>query len=1008
MERGMKKIFTILLLFLVLPVVALAQSGQLRGTITDQETGEPLIGANVLVVGSTQGAATDVNGEYIILNLIADTYEIRSTYIGYQAKTISNVRVVSGLTLEVNFQLAAEGIQVGEVEVIAQRPLVNKYNTNANRIVTSEDIDALPVRGINNILAVTPGVVVQDNAVFIRGGRQDEVGYYLEGTNITDPMVGGSQVFLVQDALEEIQVQSGGYTAEFGGANSGIIKQQIKTGTPDWKFSFEFITDNIGFQGSDDRYAGEQVWGAYWYGYNEVIATFGGPLFTPNIKFFGLFNSNFIRDRTPQDLPGINLGEITDAISNPNDPTTIDLVYPAGARQASWGQSYTGTSSITFDFNPSMIRLVGTYTTFEGPNPWAATRDLTLISNFRNVGRTEMVNTDDMAFNLKYTYLISATSFLELNGGYSFNKLSRFDPDLKDRWLEYGDGKANEEFGYDWPYNPDAPVGEQNRYDTPLAENLFNFKFFPVGANVSAYQNFDRQRINVSASYSSQISTEHNIKVGGEYQSYDIANWSLGNEPILKLPGKIASDPQKIDTLIRREGVNNFGYNPQGEKTNSGIPDYEQSRKPNFMGIYVQDRMEYKDLIINVVLRYDRIDIDNWIPIDPQRPDLTWDRETLDVIASGIAHTEAKDYVSPRLGFSFAVTDETIFHAQWGKFIQQSRLRDIYQGLNATGNNVGGGFFIGSPVGFDVSPTRTTQYDVGFTQQIGEFASFDITGFYKDIQDQVVYSQVNVIESQFGDYAALQNGDVATIKGVEITYNMRRIERFKADANISFTSAQGTGSQVNSNRGIVGAPLDPTITPDGFTPQYISPLDFNQSIRGALNVDYRFGKGDGGPVFQELGLTFLTTYSSGHPYTRGAGTGSLELDARFRRPLEPLNSSTTPSILQVDMRLDKTFNIADALDINIYLWVINLFDTQNIQNVFARTGSGVDDGYLGDPNLGGQQVATFGEDYARVYNALYLDYHQQWYDANTSAAILTQPIIYGPPRQIRFGIRLEY
>ena len=172
-----------------------------------------------------------------------------------------------GLTTGLDFQLAPEGIEVGTVEVIADRQLINKYNTNAERITTSEDIEALPVRGIDNILAVTPGVVVQDNTVFIRGGRQDEVGFYLEGANITDPVTGGRQVTLVQEALEEIKVQSGGYNAEYGNANSGIVQQQIKTGTPSWKFSLEYITDNVGFNSSDDRYSGSQNWGdaAYWY-----------------------------------------------------------------------------------------------------------------------------------------------------------------------------------------------------------------------------------------------------------------------------------------------------------------------------------------------------------------------------------------------------------------------------------------------------------------------------------------------------------------------------------------------------------------------------------------------------------------------------------------------------------------------------------------------------------------------------------------------------------------------
>jgi hypothetical protein len=1002
----MNRIITILFLLLLLPAMALAQSGKLRGQITDQETGEALVGANVIITGTSYGAATDVNGEYIILNLVAGTYEVKASYIGYQAKTVSNVRINADLTTELNFQLPAEGVQVGIVEIVAEKQLVNKYNTNVNRITTSEDIDALPIRGVDNILATTPGVVLQDNQIFIRGGRQDEVGFYLEGSNITDPMVGGRQVTLVQDALEEINVQSGGYNAEYGNANSGIIRQQIKSGTPDWKFSLEYITDNIGFKSSDDRYSGEKSLGSYWFGYNESVVTLSGPLFTPQVKFFGLFNYNFINDAVPQPLPGINLGMIGDATSG----DTINMIYPAGSRPHSWLQNYTGTGSFTLDFNPAIVRLVGTYTSTSAPNPWSATRNITQIGNFLNTGRTEMVETEDGAGNLKLTYLFAGNSFIEFNGGYSFSNLSRFDPYLQDRWLEYGDGKANEEFGFDWPYFVDG-TGEHNRYIAPTALTIFNFNFFPYGAAIAGYQKYNRENINLNLAFTSQVTKEHNLKIGGEYQYFDIANFSFGNEPILTLPSKInddanSSDPVGAETIIRRQGVNNFGYSPLGEKTNDGLPEWEQSRNPSFLGVYAQDRIEYNDLIINVGVRYDRIDIDNWIPIDPTRPELTWVRQTLDVIASGVVQTEARDYVSPRLGFSFPVTDQTIFHAQWGKFVQQSRLRDVYQGLNATGVNVGGGFFIPAPVGFDIQPTRTTQYEIGFTQQIGEFASADITGFYKDIKDQIVYDQVVAAQgSPFGSYFVLTNGDIATTKGVEISYNMRRVERFKVDGSVTFTDAKGTGSFPNSNRGIVGAPLDGVTI---FEPQYISPLEYNQAIRASMNFDYRFGKDDGGPVFQELGLTFLTTYTSGHPYTTGKGGADLEGDARDRQPLEPLNNSTSPSNFQVDMRLDKTFNVADLFDLNIYFYVINLFDTKNVQNVFLRTGTETDDGYLNDPNLGGTQAATYGPDFVALYEALNLDYHQQWYAATTGAAYTTQPVIYGPPRQVRFGIRLEY
>ncbi|MFI5406404.1 MAG: carboxypeptidase regulatory-like domain-containing protein, partial [Nitrososphaerales archaeon] len=650
----MNRIITILFLLLLLPAMALAQ-GKLRGQITDQETGEPLIGANVIIVGTSFGAATDVNGEYIILNLIPDVYEVKASYIGYQSKSISNIRINIGLTTGLDFKLEPEGIQVGTVEIVAEKPLINKYNTNANRITTSEDIEALPVRGVDNILATTPGVILQDNQIFIRGGRQDEVGFYLEGANITDPVVGGRQVTLVQDALEEISVQSGGYNAEYGNANSGIVRQQIKSGTPNWKFSLEYITDNVGFNSSEDRNTGVQNWGdaAYWFGYNESIFTVSGPLLTPQIKFFGLFNYNFIDDVTPQNLPGINLGEVTYTPdpNNPSNSTTIDLTYPAGARPNSWAQNYTGTGSFTFDFNPAIFRLIGTYTAGSAPNPWSTARDLNQIGNLQNQIRTEMTDAEDGAFSLKYTQLFSSSSFLEASVGWSFSQFKRYDPFLEDNWLAYGDGAANEAILgadglplFDYPYNPATGA---DRYTLPLADNLFNFKFFPYGAVVSGYQQSERQNWNVNLAFTSQINEQHNLKAGVEYQFYDIANWSLGNEAILKLPSKIADNPNAIDTLIRREGVNNYGYNPQGVKTNDGLPDYEQSRTPNFLGVYLQDRIEYNDLIINVGLRYDRIDIANYVPIDGTRPELTWNQLTIDVIPSGVVKTEANDYLSP-------------------------------------------------------------------------------------------------------------------------------------------------------------------------------------------------------------------------------------------------------------------------------------------------------------------------------------------------------------------------
>lgn len=108
----MNRWFTILFSLLLLPTIMLAQTGKIKGKVTDLTSGEPLIGANVLVVGTSLGAATDVKGEYAIFNLQAGVYEVKASYIGYQTITLTNVRVNTDLTTELNFQLPGEGFQL--------------------------------------------------------------------------------------------------------------------------------------------------------------------------------------------------------------------------------------------------------------------------------------------------------------------------------------------------------------------------------------------------------------------------------------------------------------------------------------------------------------------------------------------------------------------------------------------------------------------------------------------------------------------------------------------------------------------------------------------------------------------------------------------------------------------------------------------------------------------------------------------------------------------------------
>ncbi len=384
--------------------------------------------------------------------------------------------------------------------------------------------------------------------------------------------------------------------------------------------------------------------------------------------------------------------------------------------------------------------------------------------------------------------------------------------------------------------------------------------------------------------------------------------------------------------------------------------------------------------------------MDNLKLADPTRPELAFTDIAKDgiLLDEGFTEVEAFSSLSPRLSVSFPVTDRTVFHAGYGKYVQQPSLNQAYLGYHSLGYEMEQSNFFSQPTGADLRPVRKTHYEVGFRQQLSDFMAVDITGYYDDIKGQIYFDITDTdTDSPYQSYNTKDNGDFSTTKGVEIQLTMRRYNRLSGTASLSLQDARGTGSFPNGNAGIVGAPIDGVTV---FRPVYVSPLTFNRPLKGTIFLDYRFGVDDGPAVLDQFGVSVLATFNSGHPFTRGFGGSNIETDARFRQPLEPLNASLTPSNMNVDLKIDKTFGIFDNLAANIYVRVLNLFDTRNVEDVYIRSGAADDDGYISDPDLGGKLVETFGEVYEELYRSTGIDYNG----------------FYGDARQILLGIRLEY
>ena len=981
-----KKLLLISVIVSMLPFALLAQStGKIVGQITDQATGEPLPGVNVTVDNTLLGANTDFDGYYVILNVPVNVYTVRASFIGFQEVAVEGVRVSANITTDVNFQLKETPLELGEVIVITgARPLVEKNITQSYSLVTAEQMESIPVRGLNNILDLQASVVVQDGNVHIRGGRSNETGYYLDGASIVNPVNNQRSVYVIQDAVEELQVLAGGYTAEFGGANSGIVKSDLKTGTSDYHFSLDAQTDNF----VDN---GKRFLDTYSYGESIISGTVSGPIMMNNIRFFIAGENWYTGDNAKRFSEGFTFNNLVDvepnnpAVANGN-PDTVSLNYLPGFTPRNAFNQYSLNGTLLFDFKPIQFRLTGVYTTSANRT---STAPMTNMLNSRQL----VTNLNDMLLSGKLTYVFSGTSFLDVKASYYNRNSETEDPWFGTDWRKWADSLAISNF-------TNGAVTYRDRWRSPYAYRLLGIPFNREGTAPGNYVQTKQDYIGGNVDFVTQANKYNEIKVGGEIRLFTVRQYSINPVVMEDVETYGREDLVPDDVMAGRAG-NIYGYDYWGNEIESG---FNGPRKPVFGAFYVQDKMEFKDLIINAGLRLDYFDTDDKVLRDPSNP-------VVDFNTNLIAESEWSDKkpvteVSPRLGISFPISQKTVFYAQYGKFIQMPELNNVYYNNRQLGRQiVSGGFFYLAPIGFAMDPMKTTQYELGFRQQMGEVAAIDITGFYKNVKGYPTTVRVPAAPgADIQTYYAITNGDFATTKGLEFKVNLRRVNRLQAQLNYTLTDAEGTGSGESTYYGAVyrGTQV-PTIT---------SPLEFEQTHRGSVILDYRWGVNDGGPVLERLGANAVFTFSSGHPYTTAyappggqadpytAGVDYMQ-DPRSREALEPINSSMTPWNFNIDLRLDKSFNIVENLVGTVYIRVTNLLDTKNVINVYQMTGSAVDDGYISDPTRYASNLNAYGPEYLDLYRAI---------NSVNGASYLSSVgnELYNSPRQIFVGLKLTY
>ncbi len=245
----MKKIF--LLFIFVNSFLFAGTTGKITGKVTDTQSGEPLIGANILIEGTNLGAATDTEGKFLILNIPPGNYSVRISYLGYETVLVEGLKIVVDQTTELPVKLSTKTLQVNEVVVTAHEPLIQRDLTSSKSVITRDEIDALPVSTFTELLSLQAGVVGSGSNLHIRGGRSNEVAYLIDGMYVQDPLLGGLATQINNDAIQEMSLLSGTFNAEYGDALSGVVNIVTRDGGEKLSGKIEYRTSEFGVK----RYA---------------------------------------------------------------------------------------------------------------------------------------------------------------------------------------------------------------------------------------------------------------------------------------------------------------------------------------------------------------------------------------------------------------------------------------------------------------------------------------------------------------------------------------------------------------------------------------------------------------------------------------------------------------------------------------------------------------------------------------------------------------------------------
>ena len=818
-----------LALLLLLPAMAWAQTGKIAGQVMDASSGEPLPGVNVAIMGTTQGAITDVDGYYFIVNVRPGSYDLRASFIGFTPELREGIRVNIDLTTEIDFVLQEEAVGLDEVVVTSVRPVVQRDVSASVANITAEEIENLPITDIENVIGLQAGF---ERGLTIRGFGGDQVQFMVDGQSMASGRDNTPFTGVSYTSVQEVQVQTGGFNAEYGNVRSGLIN--VITKEPERNRYFADVIARYSPVGQKNL-PGVDVWGNEVDMLSSESSFYIRPLVDPDVALVGTgegwpswiqteyytfpgwnaIAQNY-NDREGTSFSGDDLRQVFFDHYLRND---ISVSAPDYEIDATIGGPVPGLDNLLGDLRfTASYRQTQTAYAFGGHARDAfqeRTGQAKLISNF------------------------SPGMKLTLSGLYGqqlgLNRNEAGWPDLTtgDKLYYPWQGSNLHQSMYGWQ---DAEEIDQfGGYFSPILYNLMDVDRVILGAQFTHTLNantfYEVQLQNVNTDYHTRTIEPRNLEETYSYLGGGImlneepfgfsikdqfdkivgirtsGHWGSGydNSKVSRFTGRFDVTSQRNRFLLAKAGVE-YIYSDYDTDFGEDDPEHPHhtnpkrlwQRKPQQAAAYAQSKLEFRGMIANLGLRLDYFHAGgDWYVYD------TYQRTFSAAIGRSKIDeqleqepTERQAALSPRLGVSFPVTDDSKLYFNYGHFRNSLNPMSLF---NIEEGSAGAVVYIGNP---DHPMPRTVAYELGFDQSLFDQYLLRLAGYYRDLDNQprgVRYISLDDLVNYRTDLP-WNYGDV---RGFEVTVTRNRGQWVRGFLNYTYM-VRKTGnfgfSQFDENR----------------------------------------------------------------------------------------------------------------------------------------------------------------------------------------------------------------